>query len=180
MFDGFKRWLPFKRDEHGNATPPQVGHHAFADWRAEMDKMFEKLMTGEMTSMPSLAAGRDGWFGDFSPRSFTPSIDIADEKKYIKVNADLPGMSVDDIQLDVHDGALVIRGEKKIEKSSEEDGYYRTERAYGAFHRVIPIPAEVDADHAEAEFRNGVLTVRLPKLAAKAEEAKRIPVAAGK
>lgn len=180
MFDGFKNWLPFKRDENGKAVPQAGQHHHLADFRAEIDRMFEKLMTGEMVSMPSLAAGRDGWFGDFSPSGFTPSVDIGDDRQYIKVTADLPGMDVDDIELDMHDGALVIRGEKKLEESTEEEGYYRTERAYGSFHRVIPMPTDVDADKAEAEFKNGVLTVRLPKLAAKETGARRIEIGAGK
>jgi len=87
----------------------------------------------------------DEWLGDFSPRMFSPTIDIADEPKHYRVTAELPGMTAGDVELEVEDNALLISGEKKLEQSDDESGYYRTERSWGRFERVIPLPSRVDA-----------------------------------
>lgn len=181
MFETFKKWIPFKREEKKSVPQAAPRDHAIAQLHRDMNQLFGRMFdNGNLFSWPGSSTSRfDGWFGDFSPSEFSPAIDIADEKKHLKITADLPGMDAEDIELDVRDNALVIRGEKKLEESSEEDGYYRTERAYGLFERVVPLPSEVDADHAEALFRNGVLTVRLPKVPEAREHGSRIAIKAG-
>lgn len=129
--------------------------------------MFDRVLADPFSALthgwPDIA-GLDRWYGDFSPAKFAPSIDIADEKKHLRITAELPGLEEKDVDLTVQEGVLVIRGEKKLENVTEEDGYYRTECSYGSFERAIPLPVEVDAERAEATFKRGVLTVRLPKV----------------
>lgn len=120
----------------------------------------------------------DRWFGDFSPQRFMPGIEVIDEDKHITVTAELPGMSHDDIELQIEGDALVLRGEKKNELEKTEKGIYRTERYYGYFHRAVPLPTDVDAERAEARFDKGVLTVRFPKLPGKGS-ARSIPIGKG-
>ncbi|RZF23353.1 Hsp20/alpha crystallin family protein, partial [Paraburkholderia sp. UYCP14C] len=111
-------------------------------------------------------AGRgalERWFGDFSSARFQPRIDVVDEGKVLRVTAELPGMERDDLNVTVEDGALVLRGEKKQDVRSEEDGCYRLERAYGRFVRTIPMPDNADPEHTLAKFDNGVLTLTVPK-----------------
>jgi HSP20 family protein len=111
-------------------------------------------------------AGRgalERWFGDFSSSRFQPRIDVVDEGKVLRVTAELPGMERDDVDVSVEDGAIVLRGEKKQDVRSAEDGCYRLERAYGCFLRTIPMPENADPDHALAKFDNGVLTLTVPK-----------------
>jgi len=106
----------------------------------------------------------DRWFGDFSPRRYAPSVEVSDDDKAIKVTAELPGMSKQDVKLQIDDGMLVISGEKKNEEEKKDDGVFRTERYYGYFQRAIPLPEDVDKENVDAEFKQGVLTVRVPKL----------------
>ncbi|MFT7620089.1 MAG: HSP20 family protein, partial [Planctomycetota bacterium] len=146
----------------------------------DMNHLFNRFFGSEGPLHAQSEASKsvlDKWFGDFSPKTFIPLIDIADEPKHFKVIADMPGIESEDIELDVHDHRLYIKGEKRLQESTEEsDGYYRTERAYGRFERVIPLPSKVDADHAEAVFKNGVLRVRIPKADSPKEERTTIKV----
>jgi len=103
------------------------------------------------------------WFGDFSSSRFQPRIDVVDEGKILRVSVELPGMEREDLTVNVEDGALVLRGEKKQDVHSEEDGCYRLERAYGTFTRTIPMPENAEPEHALAKFDKGVLTLTVPK-----------------
>jgi len=91
-------------------------------------------------------------------------VDVVDEEDALCVTAELPGMEKDDVQLQIESDALLIRGEKKHGEEKQEKGVYRSERYYGYFQRVIPLPADVDQEAVEATFEKGVLRVRLPKL----------------
>lgn len=106
-------------------------------------------------------------------------VDVADDGKAITVTAELPGMSEADVDVAVRDGRLTIRGEKKSDRDSEENGVLVKERVYGAVERTVPLPEGVDADAARATFANGVLTVVIPKSADAQADTKRIPVQAG-
>jgi len=92
-----------------------------------------------------------------------PSVDVSEDKKEVRVRAEIPGMTDKDIQLTWHDGVLRIRGEKKDEKEERNKDRYYKECSYGSFSRDIPLGAGVDWKNAEAKYRNGVLTVILPK-----------------
>jgi len=105
-----------------------------------------------------------------SPFEFSvPSVDVYEEKDEVVVKVDLPGMDRDDIDVNITDSQLSIRGEKRKEEEVDEDAYYRSERAYGAFNRTIDLPSEVQTEKAKASFKNGVLEIRMPK----SEEAKK-------
>jgi len=92
-----------------------------------------------------------------------PAVDIYDSKDNIMVKADIPGMSKDEIDVSVRRDTLLIKGEKKQEKETKEEGFVRTERFYGAFSRAIRLPAEVDVAKVNASCKNGVLELVLPK-----------------
>jgi len=93
----------------------------------------------------------------------TPHVDISDKGKELKVSVELPGMDKDDVEVNLDDNALTIRGEKKSEETEEKEGYYMSERSYGAFQRIIPLPVEVDPEKVKAKFKKGVLNIVLPK-----------------
>ena len=103
-----------------------------------------------------------------------PHVELSETDKDVKVEAELPGLSEGDIELTLRDGALVIRGEKK--GAVEDKGRRVSELFYGRFERVIPLPGEVREDQVNATFKNGVLTVTLPKSAEAAQKSKRIPI----
>jgi HSP20 family protein len=93
---------------------------------------------------------------------FTPRVDVIEEDEDVRIDVEAPGMSADDLTVTIDERSVVIRGEKKPEKR-ESKGIHRAERAFGAFRRVVPLPVEVDKDAAEATFKNGVLTIIIPK-----------------
>ena len=116
------------------------------------------------------------WFGDFSASEFQPRIDVTDEGDALRIVAELPGMTRDDVELEVMEDMLIISGEKRFESTSEEQGCYRVERSFGHFQRAVPLPAGVDLDRAEARFENGVLTLRVPKAAGEPAAKRRIEI----
>jgi HSP20 family protein len=115
----------------------------------------------------------DRWFGEFSPSVFQPRVEVVDDGVALRITAELPGLDRQEVQIQIEDEALVLRGEKKLESKTEEKGCYRLERACGSFQRVIPLPDGIDVDRAEAKFDKGVLTVRFPKTAAEKSRVRR-------
>jgi HSP20 family protein len=98
-----------------------------------------------------------------STRRWAPAMDLADAGDHLVLKADLPGLSEDDVRIEVHDRLLTVSGERKAEHDEKREGYYRMERAYGSFSRSVTLPDGVDADKIDASFDKGVLEVRIPK-----------------
>lgn len=163
------KWLPFKFKRKKKADETSVPVHveqADGSPPAHPARRLESMMADRFWRDPFALFGElDRFFGDFSPQSFQPSVDVIDEGKHVRVTAELPGLGKDDVEVTVHDGVLTLRGEKRSEQQSDEDGCYRLERYFGHFQRVLPLPPDVDPEQAEAKFDNGVLTVRFPKTA---------------
>lgn len=104
--------------------------------------------------------------------------DVSDTEKAIEVAVELPGMDEKDIDVSVTEDTLTIRGEKKSETEKKEKGYYLSERSFGSFHRSIALPAGIDIDNVDAQFKKGVLTITLPKTPEAREKVKKIQVRA--
>ena len=109
-----------------------------------------------------------------SERAWAPALEVTEQKDAIVVKAELPGIKADDIELSVQDNTLIVSGEKKEESQEERKGHVRSERHYGMFQRVIPLPSNVEAGKIQATSKDGVLTITLPKAAA--AKPKRIPI----
>lgn len=92
-----------------------------------------------------------------------PSLDVAETKNEIVVKAEVPGMESKDIDISLSDGVLTIKGEKKQEKEEKEEDYHLIERSYGSFTRSVQLPTKVRSDKIQASYKNGVLTITLPK-----------------
>ncbi len=101
---------------------------------------------------------RTGW-----PMESVPVIDVYEKNGKVVVKAELPGASPEDIRLSVDGNLLTLSGEKKVERETKKEDYYQLERSYGRFQRVVELPADVKAEEAKAAYKNGVLTVELPK-----------------
>jgi len=104
-----------------------------------------------------------------------PAVDIQEKEDGYRLEAELPGMTESDIELDLYNNVLSIKGEKATD-FKKGDGYIHAERCYGAFSRSIPFSEEIDSDSVEAEFNNGLLTIELKKRTAGLSERKRIPI----
>lgn len=105
-----------------------------------------------------------------------PAVDVLDDKDRLTVKAELPGFKREDLDVSVHDNNLVISGERKSDEEKKDGEFYRSERFYGKFHRSISLPSTVDTGKIQAKYRDGVLTVTLPK--SEKARAKQIEVAA--
>jgi HSP20 family protein len=92
-----------------------------------------------------------------------PAVNISEDDKNITVEAELPGMDSKDIDISLQNNMLVLQGEKKFEDEQSQGNYQRIERSYGSFSRTIPLSSSVDEDNVKASFKNGILTVTLPK-----------------
>lgn len=137
--------------------------NSFLTLHREMNRLFDQAFRGfgELTGAQGLGMG---W----------PHVEVTDRDKEIRVTAELPGLEEKDVEIQVDDGVLTIRGEKRVESDDKDRRY--SERYYGRFERRLALPAEVDEDEAQATFRNGVLTVTLPKTERARQNAKRIPI----
>lgn len=100
--------------------------------------------------------------------SWTPSVDVSETETGFEIRAELPGVSDNDVNVSVTDNLLSIRGEKRQEEKSENENLHRVERVYGSFHRSFTLPRHVEAANIKAGFKDGVLTLNIPKV----EEAK--------
>lgn len=99
----------------------------------------------------------------FGGQPWQPMVDVLDRRNELVVRADLPGLEGKDIEVTVDEDSLTIKGEARVETEEENQGYYRRERSYGSFTRVIPLSVPVKPDEAHASFRNGLLEIVLPK-----------------
>ena len=129
------------------ALTPWTG---MANLKQEMDRMFDRMFEGKWDELPAV--------GDWAP-----SMDISETKDSLVAKVEVPGMDQKDIQISLRENLLTIRGEKKQEKEDKDEQYHRVERSYGAFTRSVRLPVGVDASKVTATFKNGLLTVTMPK-----------------
>lgn len=128
---------------------------------------------GDIARLQDQLFGSLGW--DERPRRFAPAVDIYEEKDAIFVDAALPGVSADAVNIEFQDNVLTISGERKFDREEKgEGGFRRIEHSYGSFTRSFVVPETVDGEHIEAELRDGVLRLKLPKRAE--AEKRKIPV----
>ena len=134
----------------------------FLSLQREIDRLFDDFTTG----FPSFSKGVGA--------DLLPSMDVTETDKEIEITAELPGLEEKDVQINVADNVLTIRGEKKAEKEEKDKNYHMVERSYGSFYRALNLPAGVNADAIKANLANGILKVTVPKPAA--AQAKKVEV----
>jgi HSP20 family protein len=158
------------RPEEEKALEPYRPSEWLAPFR-RMEELFEDFFRRPFGRpwWPSLPR----WFEGIEP---SPSVDIFEEEGDIVVKTELPGMTKDDIEVNITENRITLSGEKKKEEKIEKKDYYRLERSYGSFHRTFDLPAEVQTDKAKASFKNGVLEVRIPKTEEAKEKVKKITI----
>lgn len=150
-----------KREERGLAQSSPIGwsvspFRALQRFADEVDRMFEDFGFGGRSS-----SARGLWRGS-AFGTWAPDIEAFQRGDQLVIKADLPGLSKDDLSIEVTDGAVTIQGERKAEHKEDREGYYRSERSYGSFCRVIPLPEGAMTDQAKANFRDGVLEITMP------------------
>ena len=123
-------------------------YQPFATLQREIDRLFDEFGRG----FPA-ARGQE----------LTPRLDVTETDKEIEITAELPGLEEKDVQINVADNVLTIKGEKKAEKEEKDKNYRLVERSYGAFSRSLELPSGVNTDQIKASIAKGVLTVTVPK-----------------
>ncbi len=151
---------------HNEAAPSRYRGEAdpFMTLQREMNHLFDDVFRG-IEGLP---------FGGFGRTAGWPNLEVTETDTAVRISAELPGMDEKDVEVLMNDGMLTIRGEKKSEVEDKARSF--SERTYGRFERRIPLPSEIEAEKVEASFRNGVLTVSLPKSQKAAEQVKRIAI----
>jgi HSP20 family protein len=110
-------------------------------------------------------------------RRWAPAVDLFEREHSLVLKADLPGLSEEDVQIEVRDNVLTISGERRADFEDKQNGYYRVERSFGSFSRALTLPEGVDADKIAASFDNGVLEITIPK--PEERKPRRIEIASG-
>ena len=143
-----KSLIPVGRDR-GVAAPTSP----FMSLQREIDRLFDDFARGFPT-FPSFSNGQS---------DLLPSMDVTETDKQIEITAELPGLEEKDVQINVADNLLTIRGEKNAEKEEKDKNYRLVERSYGSFERTLELPDGVNVDAIQASIAKGVLKVTVPK-----------------
>lgn len=163
------RWGGLRHPDEDNHPYPSILRE-IDELHQEMNRIFENFWK----SYDSKSVMAHAWHQD----DLLPKVDETEDEQAIHVKVELPGMSEENVDLTLAGGMLTIRGKKEREKEEEQKDFYRKERSFGAFKRVLPIPAEVDESKIEARFEKGVLLIELPKTEESRSKIKHIPVKA--
>jgi HSP20 family protein len=136
----------------------------------DMERWFDRMVEDfRRRPFPTLLRPERWWPAEAGMLMRMPAVDVYEEKDNVVIKAEIPGLSKEDISVQVTDSTLTIKGEKKREEEVKEDDYYRCERSFGSFTRAVNLPCDVKADQVKASFKNGVIEVRMSKT----EEAKK-------
>ena len=177
-------WNWFKKEEEETGVSLPVGRsgQAFSERRPysplsqlhqEMDQLFDQFFDGFAPN----PTHRGGIFSNsLSDGLLRPTLDIGATDKEYAISVEIPGVDQKDIKLEIVGSTLTISGEKKQEKEKNEKGYYRVERAYGSFKRVLSLPEDADQNSIKANFKKGVLEITLPKKSVATTEMKQIEI----
>jgi HSP20 family protein len=163
--------IPWKRRKT-DFPASRTEENPFAELHRRMDDLFNSFFSDVEERFPDL-----GWGLVPSKGAHLPKVDISESDAEVTVTADLPGMDEKDISVTLDENLLTIRGERKDEREEKKRNYHLVERTYGEFHRVIPLPVGIDKDKVKASFKNGVLSVALPKLPTAKAQTKKIQIA---
>ena len=154
----------------GTATPPARREEEVPlfSLQREVNRLFDDFFRG--FDLRPLRMTGEPWGG------FSPKMDLEETEKEYRITAELPGMEEKDVEILLTGNAISLKGEKKEEKEEKGKSFYHVERSYGSFQRTVPLPDGIDLKRVDADFKNGVLTVKLPKTAEAKRSGKKVPI----
>ncbi len=158
---------PKEETKANEAVPVRKEYPVFHSLQREMNRLFDEFTHG--WSLPQFDMTKE----------FQAKIDVKETENDIIVTAELPGVDLKDIEVTFRNDGLTLRGEKLAEREEKEKGYYRMERSYGSFYRLVPMPYEVDRNATVASYKDGVLKVTLPKTKEALKNEQKVQVKAG-
>lgn len=181
----FAPWNWFKNEEgeKGSSVPVKLNkvqatypesniYNPIDHLHREMNHLFGNVFSGHRVSPFT-----PDFFSSLSTASILkPQVDIGVTEKEYSITVEVPGVSEKDIKLEIANNTMTIRGEKKQEKEEKDKNYYRVERAYGSFQRVLSLPEDADQEKIKATFKNGVLTIKMPRKILPESDVKQIEI----
>jgi HSP20 family protein len=182
-----KKWIPwnwFKKEEEDTGHPVSVQRSSADDqlpdfsgslarFHQDIDRLFEQAFRG--FDLSPFGFNRSLW-PRMTDGTLRPTLDLGATDKEYSVSVEVPGVDEKDVKVEIANDTLTIRGEKKQEKEEKDKDYYRMERSYGSFQRVLSLPEDADQEGVSATFKNGVLTVTMPRKAASQANVRRIEI----
>ncbi len=178
-------WNWFKKEEEGTggsvavqrtddrlSYPQSSALMPINQLRGELDRLFENAFKGM-----GLSGFNQDFFAPFTASGLLkPHVDIAVTEKEYTVSVEVPGANEKDVDVEISNNTMTIRGEKKQEKEDKDKDFYRIERSYGSFQRVLSLPEDVDQENIEATFKKGVLSITIPRKALSAPDVKYVKI----
>ncbi len=170
-------WLTHETDARNlpvRQTDQRYGVSPLEDLHSELDRMLDRAFQGFWPGRGTPPAQREA-----APQGFLkPRLDVSVTDAEYAVSVELPGVSEKDVSIEVEDHALVISGEKKNENEAKdaEKGWYRVERSYGSFRRMLALPEDANAEGIKAAYKDGILKISIPRVEPKPNEKKRIEI----
>lgn len=156
--------IPWRAKQQGNGDREHAWLSPVEQFHSEVDRLFDRFFSDDWRT-PALWPEWENW---------SPSLDVTETDNEVTIRAELPGVDPKDLDISVTGELLTLSGQKKQTTERKDKNVYHSECRYGSFRRSIPLPAEVKADDVTAEYKNGVLSIRLKKESA--GQTKRIPV----
>ena len=133
-------------------------------FKTEIDRLFDDFFV------------RRSFRRDFEEGDWVPAVDISESEKEIIIHAEIPGVDAKDLDITLSGRTLTMKGERKQEQEEKKENYHRIERRYGSFSRSFELPSDVDESRVEAAYKDGVLTVNLPKIKEQSAKRKRVKI----
>lgn len=164
--------IPVKHTEKGGYFPERYFDPTLSIHR-DIDRLFDHFFRG--VGMPA-SVRPDAWpsFGDSG--LLKPKIDLSASEQEYQLTVEIPGVSEKDVTIDIKGNTMTVKGEKRQEKEEKDKNFYRIERSYGSFQRVLSLPEDVDQDAIKASFKNGILSITMPRKALPKGEVKQIEI----
>lgn len=169
-----RRMTPFNwfRNEGRSGSAPATtggGNGSLANLHDQIDQLFDQAFRGY--GFPSLFENQLG-----NREFFRPSLDIKESPKAYTITVEMPGVDKKNVDVQVEGEALIVRGEKRQEDEKDEEQYHYVERSYGSFQRILAVPQDADPEGIDANFRDGVLTITLPRRKEASANSKKVEV----
>lgn len=178
-------WFKNEEEEQGKSLPVEYSdkrargqessfYSPLAQLHREVDRLFNNTFHG-FGGWPSFDIDRP-FTPLTTPGLLKPQVDIGADKKEYTITVEIPGVDEKEVTLEIDNNTLIVKGEKTHEKEKKDKNYYRVERSYGSFQRILSLPEDADQENVKATFKNGVLTIVMPRKAIATSEVKQINI----
>jgi len=167
--------------ENTNAVRTHSNVDSLLQLHREMDRLFDNVfntfgLASQRSLFPEQRFLNKDVVDTYARIPYRPQIDVSGDENHYEITLNVPGLSPDDVAIDVQGDRLIIRGQKEEKSETKDQHYYRTERSIGAFQRTLSLPEDANSDEISASLKDGVLLLSIPRNQIEARDVKRIPI----